>query len=117
MKRVDGQQLDRGDAKRLDVVDDLLRRQSCVGAPKLLGDLRMQLGEALHVRLVDDRVLPRDGSPAGSPCQSKFGSTTTHFGMKGALSRSSKVESSPFCADRVTKHAGFHSSSPIWARA
>ena len=32
---------------------------------------------------------------AASACQSKSGSTTTHFGMNGALSRSSKVVSSP----------------------
>ena len=30
----------------------------------------------------------------------------TDFGTNGALSRLSKVRSSPFCADRVTEHRG-----------
>ncbi len=48
--------------------------------------------------------------------QSKSGSTTTDFGMKGALSRSSNVLSS-WVSSLYPKTAGSHFSSPIVARA
>ena len=53
---VDGHQLDRGDTE----IDQMLDRgrvgQARVGAPELVGHVRMQLREALDVGLVDDRV-------------------------------------------------------------
>ena len=55
---MDRQQLDRGHAQRLDVVDHVLGAQARVGAAQLLGHRGMQLGEALDMRLIDDRVDP-----------------------------------------------------------
>ena len=55
---VDGQQLHRGDAELLQVVGHHGVAQRCVGAPELLGDPVVQLGEALDVQLVDDGVAP-----------------------------------------------------------
>src|SRR5438094_556292 len=52
-----------------------------------------------------------------SCCQSKSGSTTTDFGMKGALSRSSNARSSPSAPIVYPKQAGSHFSSPACARA
>src|SRR5687767_1573624 len=57
------QQLDRGHAERLDVRDDFLDRHSGVGAALVLGDFRMQLGIAAHMRLVDDGAIPRHRLP------------------------------------------------------
>ena len=49
-------QLDRGDAERLEVLDDHRVRDAGVGAAQLLRDVGVRLGQALDVRLVDDRV-------------------------------------------------------------
>ena len=64
-ERVDRQELDRRDAERLDVVDDLLRAEPGVGAAQVLVDRGMQLGEAFDVGFVDDRVVPGDAAPVG----------------------------------------------------
>ncbi len=52
-------QLDGGDAEALQVLDDGRRAETGVRAAILRRHLRMQLGEAAHVHLVDDRVVPR----------------------------------------------------------
>ena len=59
------QQFDRGDAEPGQVLDDRLVRQPGVGAAQRLGHIRMTHGQALDVRLVDDRVrhAPRGGRP------------------------------------------------------
>ena len=49
----------------------------------------------LHMRLVDDGLLPGRLAGAARLPQVKAGSITRHFSMKGALSRSSNVRSSP----------------------
>ena len=41
----------------------------------------------------------------------------TDFGTKGALSRLSKLRSSPFAPIVYPNTAGFHVSFPEWARA
>ena len=70
--------------------------QTFIGAAPFLRHFGVELGIAAQMELVNDGVLPWNAAAGRrSPFQSKFGSTTTHFGMKGALSRSSKVVSSP----------------------
>ena len=56
---VDRQQLDRGDAERGQVLDGGRVGQPGVGAAQLRRDVGVQVGEALDVQLVDDRVGPR----------------------------------------------------------
>ena len=53
---VDGEELDRSDAERLQVGDRRLGRQPCIGAAEILTHFRMELREALDVHFVDDRV-------------------------------------------------------------
>ena len=55
---VDGQQLDRGDAEVVEVAGDRVAAEPGVGAAQVLGDLVVELGVALDVELVDDRVAP-----------------------------------------------------------
>ena len=57
---VDREQLHRGDAQALQVLDEGGVAQAEVRAAQLLGDVGVQLGRALHVDLVDDRVGDRD---------------------------------------------------------
>mgnify|MGYP003693563813 CR=1 FL=1 len=52
-------QFDSGHAESLQVLDRGFRRQRFVGAAQRLGHVRMELGEALDVHLVDDRLVPR----------------------------------------------------------
>ena len=56
---VDRHQLDRGDPKKLEVLDGRGVGEARVGASDLLGDAGIRVGEALDVRLVDDRLVPR----------------------------------------------------------
>ena len=49
-------QLDRGHADALEVLDDHRVRHRGVGTAQLPWDVRVRLGQALDVRLVDDRV-------------------------------------------------------------
>jgi hypothetical protein len=56
---VDRLELDRGHAELDEVVDDRRRGQARVGAAQLGLDARVLHGEALHVGLVDDGLLPR----------------------------------------------------------
>ena len=64
---VDRQQLDRADAERAQVTGDLGAGQPGIGAAQRLGQGGMALGEAAHMRLVDDGVLPGD-APRGDRC-------------------------------------------------
>ena len=57
---MDRQELDRGDAEALDVVDDRLLAEAVEGAALRLGHGRVQLGEAAHMRFVEDRPVPGD---------------------------------------------------------
>ena len=52
-------QLDRGDAEPLQMLERRLRRQRLVGAAQRGRQPLVQLGEALDVHLVDDRLVPR----------------------------------------------------------
>ncbi len=53
------QQLHRRHAQPRQMLDRRRVREARVRAAQLLGDARVQLGEAAHVQLVDDRVRPR----------------------------------------------------------
>ena len=55
---MDRQQLDRADAEVLEVADHGVAAEAGVRAALVLGDLVVQLGVALDVQLVDDRVPP-----------------------------------------------------------
>ena len=55
---VDREQLDRGDAEVAQVVGDRGGAEAGVRAAQVLGDAVVQLGHALDVALVDDRVAP-----------------------------------------------------------
>ena len=57
---VDGHQFDRGDAELLQVLNHRRVRDAGIGAALLFGDLRVQLGQAFDVGLVDDRLVVRD---------------------------------------------------------
>ena len=57
---MDRHQFHRSDAKALDVIHRRLVAQPLEGAAKLFRDRRIELGEALHMRLVDDRIGPAD---------------------------------------------------------
>ena len=54
---MDRHELDGRRAQVLEVVDDGGLSQTCVGAPQFLGNHRVQLGHALDVGLVDDRLV------------------------------------------------------------
>ena len=56
---VDGQQLHRRDAERLEMIERRLAHQAEIRAAQILGDAGMTPREATDVQLVDDRVLPR----------------------------------------------------------
>ncbi len=57
---VDGEQFDRGDAERTQVLDRGRMAEARVRAALLLGDVGMGPGEPAHVQFVDHRVVPRD---------------------------------------------------------
>ncbi len=63
--RVHREQLDRGDTKGAQVVDDRRVRQPRVGAAMAGRDIRVALGEPLHVQLVEDCVGPGRARPVG----------------------------------------------------
>ena len=100
-----GQQLDRGDAERGEVLDRRLRRQAGVGAAQVLADVLVAAGEALHVQLVDDGLVPRPARRRSSS-QSKRSSTTTHFGIASASSSSSAKRSASLAVGDVGKGVG-----------
>ena len=52
------EQLHRADAEVLQIADDRVGAEPGVGAAQVLGDLVVELGEALDVQLVDDGVAP-----------------------------------------------------------
>jgi hypothetical protein len=61
---VDGQELDGGDAQRLQVLDDGRVGDGRVGASEVLRHVGVEPGEPLHVGFVDHRPVPRDGGRA-----------------------------------------------------
>ena len=58
------QKLDRGHTERFDVFYNFTGKTLISAAP-LVGQLGMKLGVSAQMQLVDDRVLPRDGSAPG----------------------------------------------------
>ncbi len=79
-ERVHRQQLDRGDAEALQVIDHRRAGESRVRAAQLLRNVGMQLRQPLDVRLVDHRVLPAAMRGGRSSPQVKAESTTRLFG-------------------------------------
>ena len=55
---MNGHQLDGGDAEALEVGDGSLAGQTRVGAAQFFGNLGMPLCEALHMKFVENRVVP-----------------------------------------------------------
>ena len=84
---VDRQQLDRGHAEPAQIGDHLGRARPAIGAAQLLRHGGMQLGEAAHMGLVEDRAAPTAPRRLRSRPQVKAGSMTRQLGMNGALSR------------------------------
>ena len=82
----------RGDAERAQIVRDFGLASPAKVPRSASGTGGCSLREAVDVRLVDDRALPRTLRLRDAP-QVKAGSMTRHFGMNGALSRSSKDRS------------------------
>ncbi len=66
-------QLDRGHAEPGQVLDDRRVREAGVRAALLLGDVGVQLGEALDVRLVDERSRCRGCRGGGRPPSRRTG--------------------------------------------
>ena len=87
-------QLDRGDAELREVVGHRRVGEPGVRAALLLGDVRVQLGHPLDVRLVDEGLVVGDGERR-SPSQSKNGLMTTPSVMWPAESSSLRESSSP----------------------
>ena len=56
---MDGEQLHRGDAERLQMFDGGRMRESRVRAALIVGDVRMALRKSFDVDFVDDRLVPR----------------------------------------------------------
>ena len=66
-------QLDGGDALLADRLEHRRRGEALVGAAQVLGHGRMQLGEALHVQLVDHRRLgPVARTPVAAPVERRI---------------------------------------------
>ena len=59
---VDREKFDRRDPERLHIADNLLVAEALEGAAQGLGNGRVKLREAAHVRFVDDRARPWDGA-------------------------------------------------------
>src|SRR5208337_643755 len=103
---VDRQKLDRRYAKRLDVVDDGLRAETGVEALDPFVDERVELGEALHVHLVDDRLVPRDVAATvfAMPIEVRVDDDRLrHVGRAVALVEGEVV---PVRADRIAEDGG-----------
>jgi hypothetical protein len=67
---MDGQQLDRRDPEALEVADRRGMGEAGVAAAERLRHLGVQLGEAAHVRFIDDRFAPgRLGRPVVAPVE------------------------------------------------
>ena len=81
-----GHELDRGRADALQVLDDRPVREAAVGAALVLRDLRVQLGESLHVRLVDHRAVVRDARrDIARPVEALIDHDAEHHARGGVL--------------------------------
>src|SRR5262249_46956849 len=66
-ERMDGQQFDRRDAEGFEVFDYRLRREPAERSALALGHVRVDVGVAPYVHLVDDRPVPRHRIPGLFP--------------------------------------------------
>ena len=79
-------QLDRGHAEFLQVVDDRRMRHPGIRAPLRFGDLRLQLGQALHVRLVDEGLVVRGAQrPVAGPVEERVDHDAEHHVWGGVF--------------------------------
>jgi len=76
------QQLDGSYAERLDVFYNFSGK-ALIGAAPFLRQLRMKLGVAAQVNFVDNRMLPRDGSPLGLAFPVEIRVDNNAFGHEG----------------------------------
>ena len=77
------QQLDRSDAERLHIFDHLTGAEAGIGAAQRLRHLRMALGEALDVGLVEDGVVPGHELAVGLAFPVEIGIDHHAFGHEG----------------------------------
>ena len=78
------QQLHRGYAKLLDVLDNWLSAKACIGTTEVLLQPRESLGEALYVEFIKNRVVKRQAKLAQQtlPTPIEFGVDHRAFGHK-----------------------------------
>ncbi len=95
------QELDGRHAEPHQVLDRGLRGEPEVGAPQILGDAGVALGEPAHVQLVDDRLVPRalDG-PVVAPRERRVDDRGQRR-VRGVVAIVEAVR----CADREAEHA------------
>src|SRR5688572_24060883 len=103
-ERMNGQQLDGGDAECLDVGDDVLVREAAEGAALALGHLRVPLGVAAHVRLVDDGAVPGHGTPHLLALPVEVGVDDDAFGHEGRAVALIEGEIGLLVLQRVAEH-------------
>ena len=83
---VHGHQLDRGHADLLQVSDDGGMGDAAVGSALLLGDIGMQLCQALHVRFVDDRLGERGARRVvAGPVEERVHDDAVHRVLSGVV--------------------------------
>ncbi len=83
---VDGHQLDRGDPEAVEVADHAGMGEPGVGAAEVLRDVRVELGEALDVRLVDQRlVVRRVRAPVALPVEERGDHDAQHHALPGVV--------------------------------
>ena len=80
---VDRQQLDGRHAQGLDVVDHRLLPHAGIGAAQSFGNGRVELGETLDVRLIDEGLLPRREGRPGCAAPVEIGVDHHAFGHEG----------------------------------
>ena len=100
---VHGHELDGGDAEAEQVLDDRRLRQAEVGAPLVGREVGVTGGEALHVQLVHDRLVPRGARrPVVHPVEVRVGDDA--FGhARGAVAVVGRIG---VAAHRVWVHGG-----------
>ena len=96
---VDGHELDRGDAELLQVLNHGRVRHAGVGAALLFGNFRVELGQALDVRLVDDRLVVGDPQLAVAvPLEERVDDDAVH-GVRGRVAVIARVGVAEFVGE------------------
>ncbi len=100
---MDRQQFDGRHAERPDIVDDRLRPEPGIEAAQAFVHLGMQLGEALDVGFVDDRVVPGDAAAAVFAVPVEVGIDDGAFRHEGRAVALVEGQVVSFGADRVAE--------------